>query len=244
MTKSTPSSDEEPAKIDREGVLELWKEHSDVGGASLRVYETLREAILQLVLGPDTRLAEEELAEILGVSRTPIRESLSRLETERLVTRTSVRNVFVSHLSADEIVEIYLVREWLDGLAAHLAAMNATPPQVANMKWINDQMRIAAEEGDIAECFRLNLELHALLSTAAANAFLSFILQQVHDRVRRFPGSTLEYPGRAKEVVLEHDQIISAIERHNAETAMLLAREHMAVSRNIRIRMLEEDHES
>jgi DNA-binding GntR family transcriptional regulator len=206
------------------------------------VYEALREAIVDRRLLPGDRLAEEQLAKQFGVSRTPVREALLRLEAEQFATRVARRGLVVRPIPEREVLEVYAVRAALDGLAASLAAEQATPPDRARLRWINEQIREAADRSDFARMAELNIELHEALCDAAHNGMLLLFMRQIHDWVRRFgeADTTFSRPGRAAEANAEHDDIIGAIEAGDADRAGRLAREHMNRAREARIAMLRE----
>jgi DNA-binding GntR family transcriptional regulator len=206
------------------------------------VYEALREAIVGKRLLPGDRLAEEQLAKQFGVSRTPVREALLRLEAEQFATRVARRGLVVRPIPEREVLEVYAVRAALDGLAASLAAEQATPPDRARLRWINQQIADAAGRSDFPRMAELNIELHEALCDAAHNGMLLLFTRQIHDWVRRFgeADTTFSRPGRAAEATAEHEQIIDAIEAGDAERAGALAREHMNRAREARIAMLRE----
>jgi DNA-binding GntR family transcriptional regulator len=206
------------------------------------VYEALREAIVAKRLLPGDRLAEEQLAKQFGVSRTPVREALLRLEAEQFAARVARRGLVVRPIPEREVLEVYAVRAALDGLAASLAAEQATPPDRARLRWINEQIREAAGRSDFARMAELNIELHEALCDAAHNGMLLLFMRQIHDWVRRFgeADTTFSRPGRAAEANAEHDDIIGAIEAGDADRAGRLAREHMNRAREARIAMLRE----
>jgi len=206
------------------------------------VYEALREAIVAKRLLPGDRLAEEQLARQFGVSRTPVREALLRLEAEQFATRVARRGLVVRPIPESEVLEVYAVRAALDGLAASLAAEQATPPDRARLRWISDQIREAGDRADYVRMAELNIELHEALCDAAHNGMLLLFMRQIHDWVRRFgeADTTFSRPGRAAEAIAEHDEVISAIEAGHAELAGNLARQHMNRAREARIAMLRE----
>lgn len=217
----------------------LWRTQADKSRTSEAIYRTLREAVLDGVLSPGERLSENDLASELGVSRTPIREALLRLESERLIWRPSGRSAVVSRLTEEEILDVYSVRGTLDGLAAELAAMNANPPQISKLAWVNSQMKDAADAGEFDTMARLNLEYHEALAEASGNGLLVYLMTQVHSRVRRFPSTTFAHPGRALEAIDEHVAIIEALEAGRADEARSLAKDHMDRAREIRLKMME-----
>lgn len=219
---------------------ELWERRDPTQGASEAVYQTLHEAIVTGVLPAGSRLAEEDLAGHFTVSRTPVREAVLRLEAERLAERNSRGGLIVASVTPEEILEIYLVRQTLDGLAAKLAAETARPADISRLRWLNEQIRDSIGSASIPELARINLSFHDALYRAAQNVFLLEMITTAHDRVRRFPGTTLSSPDRPVEVVAEHEAIIAAIESRIGDDAERLARVHMAHAMNIRIDLLRE----
>jgi DNA-binding GntR family transcriptional regulator len=206
------------------------------------VYDALREAIVGKRLSPGDRLAEEQLAKQFGVSRTPVREALLRLETEQFATRVARRGLVVRPIPEREVLEVYAVRAALDGLAASLAAEQATPPDRAQLRWMHQQIADAAVESDFARMADLNIQFHEAICGAAHNGMLVLFMRQIHDWVRRFAESdtTFAIPGRAVEAVAEHGELIAAIEAGDVDRAGQLAREHMNRAREARINMLRE----
>jgi len=225
-------------KSEMAALADLWASVSEADGTAKRVHETLRRGILEQILEPGRRLAEEELAEALGVSRTPIREAITRLEAEGIVERSSVRTVTVIRLSPVDVAEVFEVRQWLDGAVAYLAAQRITPPEVAEARWINERMRDAAKREDFAAMDTINREFHDALALAADNDFLLSLMRQARDRVRPLLGTTFAHPGRAQKALAEHDRIIDTIEAGDAEAAAVLARNHMRAAAETRLTIM------
>src|SRR5918911_5450277 len=119
---------------------ELWLAHAGAGAAADAAYTTLREAILSGHLRPGDRLAEEQLAREFGVSRTPIREAIFRLEAEHFAIRLVRRGLVVRTIPEEQVLEVYTVRASLDQLAARLAAEHATAPDRSRLHWLNGQI--------------------------------------------------------------------------------------------------------
>lgn len=224
-----------------ENLKALWQAQAITGATSDMVYAILHEAILSGILPPGQRLGEELLAALFDVSRTPVREALLRLETTGLAHRVPRRGLIVARITPQEIVEVYVVRETLDGLAAYLAAQFATPSDVAHLVTINEHFSRAAQAGNAVEMADLNLRFHEAIARIARNSLLSQFLTQIHHQVRRIPGTTFQHPGRAAHAVEEHASIVNAIQAGDAERARQLATESMATARRIRIAMLEQE---
>lgn len=227
-----------------EVLIKLWQAQPVTGATSDMVYAVLHEGILSGVLSPGQRLAEVAFASLFNVSRTPVREALVRLETTGLAHRVPRRGLVVGQITPQEIVDVYVVRENLDGLAAFLAAQFATPGDVAHLASINGEFARAGELSDAREMARLNLEFHTAIAAVSRNSLLVQFLESIHHLVRRFPGTTFQHPGRAGEAIQEHEQLIAAIRARDAERARCIAAESMAKARQIRIAMLARDAES
>jgi len=216
-------------------LADVWAARESGGAASEAVFATLREAILSGILSPGARLPEEELAAQFDVSRTPIREAVLRLEATGLASRTSRRGLIVSAVSAHEILEVYAVREAIDGLAARLAAEVSREPYIFELVWLNDQLESQRDADSMA---RVNLRFHETVAQAGGNTVLLELMKAIHDRVRRFPGTTFSDTTRAETAVREHAEIVRSIEKRDGDTAERLARQHMANAMRVRIAML------
>jgi len=202
------------------------------------IYAALRKAIVSSEIGAGAFLREEMLAERFGVSRTPIREVLVRLETEQLVARVPRRGIVVRGIDSHELDEVYMIRMLVDGLAARLAAAKRTPVDVARLRWINSQMRAAAERGEIDLVVERNIEFHEALCQVAANRLLTMFMAHVHSWVRRAEQNPFAYPNRGQQGADEHEAIVEAIAAGDAERAEALIRDHMQTSHDIRARLL------
>jgi DNA-binding GntR family transcriptional regulator len=206
------------------------------------VYDALKRDILSGTLAPGSILREEELARRHQVSRTPVREALSRLETEGLATRHGGAGLLVSELGTDEILDLYVLREALEGLAARLAANRRTEIDLARLQMLNDLAHQAMREDDTAQASRLNAEFHFVIWRVAGNRPLLRAISGVHETVQRFPQNTLAYPGRLEESVTEHAQLLEAIRNRDHAKAEEITVAHVRKVRNIRMALsLERD---
>jgi DNA-binding GntR family transcriptional regulator len=205
------------------------------------VHAALQDAVVSGRVTPGTRLTEEELARAFDVSRTPVREALSRLESEQVIRRGDRGTLVVAEVTADDIVETDAVRQAIDGLAARLASEVARPRDVDHLRWLNAELARAADEGRSAqEVSAANLRFHEAVCTVGGNRLLLTMMQALHGRVSRFHGTTFAVPGRSAEAVAEHDVIVDAIEARDADAAESAAREHIASSMRVRTQLLRE----
>src|SRR5580658_9621148 len=141
-------------------LTDLWKQYRDHHNAAEAVHMTLREAILHGVLRAGQPLGEIQLAEIFGRSRTPVREAVLKLESEGLAARVPRRGLMVAQITREEVLEVYAVREMLDGLSARLAAMGILPTELDRLVWLNERIRVAAAAGESKAMIQLNIEFH------------------------------------------------------------------------------------
>ena len=171
------------------GVLDVWKQRPAGVSTSEAIYLTLRRAIIDGLLPAGERLAENQLAGLFKRSRTPIREAIFRLESERLAEYLPRQGLVVATISREEILEVYAVRAVLDGLSASLAAEGIPAAEFDHLAWLNSRIRKSAEVGDFDATLALNFELHEGICRAGRNAVLLQLMKQVNDRLRRFRGS-------------------------------------------------------
>jgi DNA-binding GntR family transcriptional regulator len=222
-----------------ESLEDLWEAASVDSSAGDAVYATLRKAIVHGRLRPGDRLSEEALARQFRVSRTPVREAVLKLEAERLATRIPRRGLVVRGSSVAEVLEVFTLRVVLDGLAARLAAEQALPGEIAELRWLNQRLADLTHGGDTAALSDLHFEFHSALCRAAHNNMLPHFTEQTHDFVRRFGESALSDPERGRVAIAEHEEIIAAIEARNAARAEQAAAAHMEHARQVRIKMLQ-----
>ena len=221
------------------GIAELWDRHRGQRNAAVAVYMTLREAILHGVLTAGQPLGENQLADLFGRSRTPVREAILKLESEGLAERLPRRGLVVAQITREEVLEVYAVREMLDGLAAQLAALGILPTELDRLVWLNERLRAAAVAGDGKAMTQLNIEFHEAICQASRNSLLQEFMGRIHEWVRRFDDTTMSFPGRGLEAVAEHETLIEAIRARNPEAAERIARAHMNRARQIRISMIQ-----
>ncbi len=222
------------------GLRALWQAHAGSGAVADVAYATLRQAVLTGHLRPGDRLGEEQLARAFGVSRTPIREAIFRLEAEHFASRVDRRGLVVRSISEDEVLGVYTVRAALDQLAASLAAQQATMPDRARLHWLNEQLKVAAERGEHGYMADLNIQFHEAMCEAAHNEMLLHFMREIHDWVRRFPETTFSRPGRASAAVAEHRAIVEAIDCGDADEAGRMAAAHMSRAREVRLAMIRD----
>ena len=210
---------------------------SDGLPSSERIYRELRERIISGSLAPGTRVVEVSLATELAVSRTPVREAVKRLQSEQLLAEDPLRGLVVRGPEAGEIEDVYRVREVLDGLATRLAVPRVTEDDLARLEIILDSMREAIRDGQMQHIVSANIAFHDVLYRCAGNLHLTRIGRDLRDYVRRFSLEAFASPERAAAVVQEHERILDALRRRDAEAAEVASRDHLRVARNFVTRL-------
>ncbi len=213
----------------------LWEDNARILGTADAVHATLRQAIISGELKPGDKLGEEYLAREFNVSRTPVREALMRLSAEQLAVRVSRKGLTVRSMSEREVLDFYAVRIELDGLAARLAARLASPAEVAQLRWLNEQM---AHATDLTSQHDFSVQFHATLFECSHNRLLQRIGTELLDWQRGFSGSTFASPARLGKAHADHSGIVTAISAHDGEKAGARASAHMRHARKARAEKL------
>lgn len=199
----------------------------------------IREAIRAGRYASGERIREAEVASWLGVSRTPVREALRRLESEGLLTFTSWRGVVVAELDRQQVSELYSMREVLEGAAARLAARHIDDAEIEMLDLLLERADAAADDPEaLAD---LNRQFHETIYGAAHNRYLLQTLEQLRNALALLRGTTFSVSGRAETASAEHRAIVAAIKDRDPDLAEQAARTHIAAARRARLRMLLEE---
>jgi DNA-binding GntR family transcriptional regulator len=217
---------------------QLIDRFANVGNAAETAYAVLREAIVTNTLKPGTRLRADDLAKKLGVSKTPVREALRKLQAEDLITVSAGNALTVKSISEEQLLEIYYTREALEGMAARLAAGNAGQIELAKLRAIHDEMKTPSVSGNLRRLRQLSGEFQLALFRAARNDTMYRLLKHLQEQIRQFGGTTLTQPGRAREFVAYAKALVAAIEKRDGEAAERIARENRRRTLELRIKML------
>jgi DNA-binding GntR family transcriptional regulator len=197
-------------------------------------YALILQAIDVGVFKPGDRLVESDLADRFGVSRTPIREALQRLETQNLLTRDG-RSLIVASLSHNEMAELYAVRSELEGLAARLAAQHASAEEVLVLREMVQEDRKLTD--DPSALSRANRRFHKQIHLASHNRFLVRQLDLVHRSMALMATTSLAAEGRGEVAMEEHNAIVEAIAAGDQDGAQQALRDHISVAFVTRLKL-------
>ena len=201
-------------------------------------YELILHAIDIGTYKPGDRLVESELADRFGVSRTPIREALQRLETQSLLARDG-RSLIVASLDHNQMAELYVVRSELEGLAARLAAQHATAEEIRVLRRMIEEDRKRLD--DPPALARANRRFHRQIHLASHNRYLVQQLDLVYRSMALMATTSLSAEGRGERALAEHTAIVDAIDARDGEAAYAALKDHISKAFETR---LERDAEA
>ena len=198
-------------------------------------YRRLLDEIRRGDLPPGARLRETDLAERLGISRTPVREAIRMLEADDLVIHQPRQGATVRRLGHGEVVELYEMRAVLEGTAARLAARGASMVEIEELAALNEAMSAASTPVAARD---LNRQFHHALRQAARNRFLGRSMAAIQKTLLILGPTTLTDPARAAEVVAEHAAILTALAGRDGPRAEAAMRAHIEAALKMRLRDL------
>lgn len=205
-----------------------------------QTYKILKNMIITRELLPGKKIIEETLAQEVGVSRTPIREALFRLEHEGIVEIIPRRGAFVVKQSKDDITEVMQIREVLEALIVRLVTPILKESDILELRDSLDRLRTTPEEErHVIEYNDSELEFHGLLLKRCPNQMLKQMMGMVNARLQIIQLRTVVLPGRAQKSLDEHSEILDMIERRNAEEAERLMRKHVISVRTMALENID-----
>lgn len=204
-----------------------------------RVYEDLKTAILSGRLDPEERLTEEHLAETLGVSRTPIREALYKLESEGLVHALATRGFIVGGDSAEEMAELFEIRAVLEGFALRICAERITEEILGKLSTFIEKAESALKAERLNEVFRWNTRFHDTLHQLVEDrARLYRMIVDMRKQVLRYRQVTLQSPQGAQRTLDGHWRILLALRLKDPDLCEKTMREHIKLAKDDAMRAL------
>ncbi len=212
---------------------------AETSSRSELVYQRLRNAVRTGALKPGQRVMEVEVANWLEVSRTPVREALRRLEAEGLLKLEPRTGLVVASISRQAMLELYVMREVLEGTAARLCARHASDPELTELEALVE--REARLDGNWKELAQHNRLFHEAIHRGAHNRYLEKSLAAVNDTMHLLGPSQMLIPERAQGARAEHAEIYRAIRAHDADAAGAAARRHVRSAQQQRLKNLFPD---
>lgn len=199
-------------------------------------YGAIKQAILNLEFAPGAQLRVDELAERMGISRTPIREALLRLETEGLVRIVPRVGFFVAEITRRDLIELFEIRQLLESHATKRAAAQLTDEDLAFIDQLLEQARAAVAQGDLARFQETEIAFHDFFVEHAQNRRLLALMASIRDLTYRQRVLSLASVENVRQSLVEHQRIAEALRQRDPELAGRRMAEHMAAARD---RLLE-----
>jgi DNA-binding GntR family transcriptional regulator len=199
------------------------------------LYEAMRDSIMAGEFEPGEPLIELSLADWYGVSRTPIREAMTRLEQDGLLARTD-RGLAVPNRTPEDVLDLYDTRIALEATAARTAADRRTSHDVMELHRLANVVS-AIPASAAKEMAASNTQFHRAIWKASRNNSLIDLLERLNMHLGRYPETTLSFPGRRERANEQHQRLVAAIEARHIEAAAAIATEHFTESRDIRVKL-------
>ena len=194
------------------------------------VFENLRAAILDGNLKAGQRLMEVQLAEQLGVSRTPIREAIRKLELEGLVVMLPRKGAYVANMSCKDLIDVLEIRASLEGLAAYLAAERRSDEEIVALEKVAKEFETCVREADIEGVLKKDIDFHEKIFMMANNKKLYQLITSLWEQVHRFRVTYVSNYDASLSLVEEHNRILQAIKTGDGELAKKYATEHIELA--------------
>ncbi|MDD4495543.1 MAG: GntR family transcriptional regulator [Eubacteriales bacterium] len=198
--------------------------HSGLGS---KVFEILRNDILDGKYKPGESITEIKLSNELGVSRTPIREALRQLELEGLVCTIPNRGTVVKGISNQDVKDIYKIRMLVEGIASRRATENITPDELNELREAVELEEFYTSRNDIAQLTKQDTKFHDILFRSSKSWPLTHMLSTFHQYLQKTRNTSMSIPGRAEKTWQEHKAILQAIESGDADMAEQLTTQHI-----------------
>ena len=219
-----------------------------IGGLRIRkrkslreeVYESLRKSILHGKLNPGQHLIEEQLANQVGISRTPVREAFHKLERDELVTRLPKGGFAVREFTKEDVEEIFGIRSALESYAVYLAALHMAPDKISVLENKLKESEDALERGDSDKGVQLNTEFHDLLYKSCKSKKLVEMINTFRDYFYRYRSALLHIQNGISSSNKDHRQMLEAMKKKNPRLAERLVRKHLTRGKDLVLREIDE----
>lgn len=204
------------------------------------VFQTLRQAILRGELKPGERLMEIHLARRLGVSRTPVREAIRKLELEGLVLMIPRKGAVVAEITVSDLEDVLEVRLALEELAVKHACRSITPEQIERVRALEEDFRAALDGDDVGESAQADMKFHDAIYEATGNSRLVQILNNLREQMYRYRMEYLKDRDSHIQLLREHCELLQALQEHDEPRALAVTVRHIERQKEYIIRMLSE----
>ena len=172
------------------------------------IAESIKTAIIKGKFKPGEKIPEGELAESMGISRTPLREAFRKLANEGFIQIIPRKGAVVADIDADEAINLYEIKSTLEGLAARLAAKNMKPKDIGKLEKINDELKELIDKNDLESFYKVHTKFHEGFVKMCGNKRLIQMISNLNDHFNRFGVISLTLPGQFENAISQHAEII------------------------------------
>jgi DNA-binding GntR family transcriptional regulator len=204
------------------------------------VAQRLRQMLVENQIAPGAKLNERELAEVLQVSRTPLREAIKMLAAEGLVELLPNRGAIAVSLRESDVLDTFEVMAGLEALSGELAAQRITDAELAEIRATHFEMMAAYTRRDLSAYYRLNSQIHRAINAAAKNSVLTVTYNQVNARLQALRFRSNQDEAKWKQAMAEHDRMIDALGRRDAGAMRKVLGEHLDHKRDVVVEQLRQ----
>ena len=223
----------------REDDLKALKALPERMSLGQHVYESLKQAIVKGDMPPGRRIVESRVAEALGISRTPVREAIHKLEREALLHRSPAGGFYVAGLTRADVEETFGIRSVLESYAARLAALKHRREELEPLEEKIRAYQAGLEKHDTEALLRINTEFHDLLYALSRSPRLIAMINNLRDQIYRFRQVILKVEEMAKTSNEDHRLMLSFIRKREADRVEMLVREHILRGQEIVLRVFD-----
>jgi DNA-binding GntR family transcriptional regulator len=203
-----------------------------------QVVSRLRVMLIEGRIAPGAKLNERELCELLGVSRTPLREAIKLLAAEGLVDLLPNRGAVAVKLSETDVQHAFEVLAGLEGMSGELAARRITAAELAEIKALHYEMLACFARSDLSGYYRINARIHAAINAAAKNPLLTKTYREINARVQSLRFRTNQNEVKWRRAVGEHERMLEALEARDPEALRAVLTEHLLLKRDSVLELL------
>ncbi|MBC7470157.1 MAG: GntR family transcriptional regulator [Ramlibacter sp.] len=205
-----------------------------------QVVRRLRQMLVENQIAPGAKLNERELAEVLQVSRTPLREAIKMLAAEGLVELLPNRGAIAVELTEADVLSTFEMMAGLEAMSGELAAQRITDAELAEIRAMHFEMLAAYTRRDLSAYYRLNSKIHSAINQAAKNSVLTITYNRVNARLQALRFRSNQDEGKWKQAMAEHDRIIEALSKRDAGAMRKVLAEHLDHKRDVVVEQLRQ----
>jgi DNA-binding GntR family transcriptional regulator len=177
------------------------------------IADSIRAAIIKGKFKPGEKISEGDLAESMGISRTPLREAFRKLENEGFIEIIPRKGAVVTGIDPNEVNDLYEIKSTLEGLAARLASANMQKRDIKRLERINEELKDLIDKNDLEAFYRAHTKFHEVFNKLSANRRLIHMISNLNDHFKRFGIVSLTFPGQYEKAIKQHGEIIEAFKK-------------------------------